>query len=77
MINSSQCRAARGFLGWSRKLLADHAGISMATIASFEEERRTPQPHTIRQLEIAFEQEGVEFESGPGEIFTVSLRGHH
>ncbi|WP_418502554.1 helix-turn-helix domain-containing protein [Flagellimonas sp.] len=70
MINSAQCRAARGLLKWTQNDLARESEISNVTIRNFESEKTVPQKGTLVVLEMTFEKAGVEFISengaGPG-----------
>ncbi|ARE38325.1 hypothetical protein RGUI_0184 [Rhodovulum sp. P5] len=67
-MNASQCRAARGLLGWSQGQLAGEAGIAVRTLISFEGEERVPRRATIDAMREALEAAGVEFieENGGG-----------
>jgi len=42
MITGAQIRMARGFLRWSAKELADHAGVAESTIKRMEQEEGFP-----------------------------------
>jgi len=72
MITSSQIRAARGLLNWSRKELAEHSGISFASMMRLESFDGVPASNfkTLEAIKNAFENAGVEFigipESGAG-----------
>ena len=68
MITSAQCRAARGLLGWSQQMLADHAGVGMMTVHQFERDGGQPRRATQDVVRRAFETAGVEFidENGGG-----------
>ena len=70
-ITASQCRAARGLLGWSQDQLEAAANVARKTIVDFERGARRPHPRTLDALRSAFEIGGVEFiepsdETGPG-----------
>lgn len=60
-LQPSQCRAARGMLGWSQEQLAGSAGVSRATVADFEREIRTPVPNNLAAIRRALEEAGVVF----------------
>ncbi len=62
MISSGQCRAARGFLQWSRDDLADRADVAVRTIVDFEREERSPISNTLRAIRAAFEAAGMRFD---------------
>lgn len=72
MITSDQIRAARSFLRWTGKELAEKSGVGFSTIMRLETEENVPNAHakTLEALRIAFEDAGIEFigtpESGAG-----------
>lgn len=72
MITSSQIRAARGMLNWSRKDLAEHSGVSFASMMRIESFDGVPASNfkTLEAIKGAFESAGLEFigtpESGAG-----------
>lgn len=72
MITSAQIRAARGILNWSRKDLAEHSGVSFASMMRLESFKGVPASNfkTLESIKQAFEKAGVEFigtpESGAG-----------
>lgn len=72
MITSAQIRAARGLLDWSRKDLADHSGLSFASMMRLESFDGVPASNvrTLEAIKKAFEEAGIEFigtpESGAG-----------
>jgi DNA-binding transcriptional regulator YiaG len=41
MMSPEQCRAARGWLGWSQSELAGKAGVGLSTVKAFERGDRT------------------------------------
>lgn len=61
MVNGHQVRAARAWLGISQDVLSSETGVARKTIASFEQGRSIPQPRTLRDLQQALEQAGIEF----------------
>ena len=67
MITSSQIRAARGLLNWSRKELAEHSGISFASMMRLESFDGVPASNfkTLEAIKSAFEKAGVEFIGTP------------
>jgi len=67
-ISAAQLRAARALLGMSQDALAEESSVAKRTIASFESERRTPYPRTIKALCEVLEAKGVQFiaENGGG-----------
>ena len=72
MITSAQIRAARGMLNWSRKNLAEHSGVSFASMMRLESFEGVPASNfkTLESVKQAFENAGIEFigtpESGAG-----------
>ncbi|SDG43249.1 Helix-turn-helix [Limimonas halophila] len=71
-ITPGQCRAARGFLDWSRDQLAKAANVGVATIADFERGKRQPYERTLRDIRAAFEAEGIEFLQDPSPGLQIS-----
>ena len=61
LMTKEQCRAARGLLGWSQEDLKLSASVARGTIADFEKGTRTPYGRTLRDLQKALEDAGVEF----------------
>ncbi len=79
MITKEQCRAARALLGWSRKQLAEKAGVSERTITDFERGARSPIASSLKALRCALENAGVEFipENGGGAGVRLSNKLHN
>ena len=67
MITSAQIRAARGMLNWSRKNLAEHSGVSFASMMRLESFEGVPASNfkTLESVKQAFEKAGVEFIGTP------------
>ncbi len=67
MITSAQIRAARGLLDWSRKDLADHSGVSFASMMRLESFDGVPSSNvrTLEAVKKAFEEAGIEFIGTP------------
>jgi transcriptional regulator with XRE-family HTH domain len=61
MINPKQCCSARAWLGLSQEELAALSKVSARTIAHFEAGNRAPHERTLRDLQSAFAQLGIEF----------------
>lgn len=61
MITPAQCRGARGLLKWTQEELAEHSDVGVITIRTFETEKASPRPGTIKLLKLAFEEAGVVF----------------
>jgi predicted transcriptional regulator len=62
MINEKQCRSARAWLGLSQDELAELSKVSSRTIAHFEAGNRVPHDRTLRDLQRALEEMGIEFQ---------------
>ena len=61
-LTPSQCRAARGLLGWTQENLARQSAVAKKTIADFERGApRRQQPRTLADLRASFERAGLEF----------------
>ncbi|WP_343869805.1 transcriptional regulator [Caenispirillum bisanense] len=62
-MTSEQVRAARMLLRWEQKDLAERAGVSLPSIKRLETQPGPLKAHagTIRALQTAFEDAGVEF----------------
>ncbi|MBY6163256.1 helix-turn-helix domain-containing protein [Mameliella alba] len=73
-MTASQCRAARGLLGWSQQRLSDEAKVAVRTLISFEAEDRSPRASTIAAIRAALEVAGVEFIAENGGGAGVRLR---
>ncbi len=67
MITSAQIRAARGMLDWSRKQLAEHSGVSFASMMRLESFEGVPASNfkTLESIKLAFEKAGIEFIGTP------------
>jgi ribosome-binding protein aMBF1 (putative translation factor) len=58
-MTPAQVRAARAWLNWSQKILAERAGIAKNTVHGFESGRTTLTPNNALALRRALEAEGV------------------
>jgi ribosome-binding protein aMBF1 (putative translation factor) len=58
-MTPAQSRAARGWLGWSQRDLAQRANVALNTVNEFEAGRRHPTPNNIAALRRAIEVEGI------------------
>jgi len=69
VITSAQIRAARGILNWSRKDLAEHSGVSFASMMRLESFEGVPASNfkTLESVKQAFEKAGIEFIGTPEE----------
>ena len=63
MLISGQVRAGRAFLGWSRKELAERAGVNISTVQRVERRKRELKAnvHSLRKIEQALVAGGIEF----------------
>lgn len=68
VISAPQCLGARAMLGWSRRQLADAAGVAERTLIDFERGARRPYDRTIADIRAALKEAGIEFidENGGG-----------
>ena len=75
MITSTQIRAARALLDWSRSDLAAESGLSFSSMMRLESADGVPSANikTLEAIKKAFEKQGIEFigtpESGAGVRF--------
>ena len=60
-MTPEQCRAARAWLNWPQRFLADKAQVSTSTILDFESGRRIPHPNNLREIRRVLEDAGVQF----------------
>jgi len=76
MISGSQIRAARGFLRWSIKDLAEKSGISWPTIQRLEQEDGIPntKAQTLLDVKKALEIAGIDFTGDPDDCPGVVFR---
>jgi transcriptional regulator with XRE-family HTH domain len=70
VLSRGQVRAARGFVGWSIRDLAERSGVAVNTISRFENGTADAQMETLLKIQTTFEDAGVTFPDG----FTVSFR---
>lgn len=64
MLTKEQCRAARAFLDWGIRDLAEAAGISATTVNTFEQGYTAPTRATLAAIRRAFEEAGIIFTNG-------------
>jgi DNA-binding transcriptional regulator YiaG len=60
-MSPEQCRAARGWLGWSQAKLAKGASVSLSTVRDFEKGRRVPIGNNLAAMRKALESAGISF----------------
>jgi predicted transcriptional regulator len=67
-MTPSQCRGARGLVGWTQDDLAKASDVNDETVRSFETEQVTPRRASFSEMRTAFENAGVVFidEDGQG-----------
>jgi transcriptional regulator with XRE-family HTH domain len=58
-MTPEQCRAARGWLGWSQAELARLANVSLRAVAAFERGEQTPRPNNMIAMRRAIEAAGL------------------
>lgn len=66
VITPAQCRMARAALRIGVRDLAAKSGVSAMTITRFENEASGGQSETLRKIQSALEEMGVEFTNGDG-----------
>lgn len=68
MLTAAQIRAARGLLGWPARVLAERAGVSLATVQRLEHFDQSPHGTvaTAEKIRHALEAAGIEFEEENG-----------
>ena len=76
MITSSQIRAARAMLNWSREELAKNSGVGNSALMRFEGAEKIPRGNikTFELIQAAFEKAGIEFIGTPEDAPGVRLR---
>jgi len=60
-MSPEQVRAARGWLGWSQKDLAEKAHVGLSTLKDFENGNRRPIQNNLQAIQGALEGAGVRF----------------
>jgi ribosome-binding protein aMBF1 (putative translation factor) len=64
-MSPEQVRAARGWLGWSQKDLADKAKVGLSTVKDYENGHRKPIANNLGAMQAAIEGAGIELVSDP------------
>ena len=59
MLTPEQCRAARGWLGWTQQELATKAAVGLSTLRGFEAGARAPIRNNLDALERVIEAAGI------------------
>lgn len=65
-FSSSQLRAARALLNWSRAELAEKTGVSEPTLHRLENNIGDPETRTQKKIRYTLEEHGIEFTSDDG-----------
>ena len=73
MLTPAQCRAARGWLDWNQKDLAERAKVSMSTIRDFESGKRAPIANNLDALRRAIEAAGVQLVFRKGKPVGIAI----
>jgi transcriptional regulator with XRE-family HTH domain len=73
MLTPAQCRAARGWLDWNQKDLAERAKVSMSTIRDFESGKRMPIANNLDALRRAIEAAGVQLVARKGRPVGIAV----
>ncbi len=61
MLSPEQCRAARGWLGWSQEDLSKRANVGLSTLKDFENGKRSPMRNNLEAIRAALESAGIQF----------------
>lgn len=59
MLSPEQCRAARGWLGWSQEDLSKRAGVGLSTLKDFESGKRSPMRNNLEAMRRVLESVGI------------------
>ena len=74
MLNKEQLRAARAWLGLSQDKVAEISKVASQTIKNFERGASVPYERTLRDIQIALEELGIEFVFDGEEGVGIRLR---
>jgi DNA-binding transcriptional regulator YiaG len=74
MLSPEQCRAARGWLGWSQDGLAKSAGVSVSTVKDFERGKRVPIGNNLGAMQRAIESAGIDLVFSDGRPAGIAVR---
>jgi len=61
MLSPEQCRATRGWLGWSQQELSKRANVGLSTLKDFEGGKRSPMRNNLEAIRTALGNAGVRF----------------
>lgn len=59
MLSPEQCRAARGWLGWSQEDLSKRANVGLSTLKDFESGKRSPMRNNVEAMRRVLEDAGI------------------
>jgi DNA-binding transcriptional regulator YiaG len=78
LMTPEQCRAARGWLGWTQQELAGRAHVGLSTVRDFEAGRRQPIGNNLAAMEKALVDAGISllYESGRAVGIRLSPDAH-
>ena len=67
MISIAQIKAARAMLGWSTQVLADTAGVSVATVTKYDQQTGIPRANArvLNAIMLALSNAGITFTGDP------------
>jgi DNA-binding transcriptional regulator YiaG len=74
MMTPEQCRAARGWLGWTQQELARRARVGLSTVKLFEAGERKTIPATGEAMHRAIEAAGIGFLEEDGKAIGIRIR---
>ena len=80
MISVAQIKAARAMLGWSTQVLADTAGVSVATVKKYEQQAGIPRANArvLNAIMLTLSNAGITFTGdpliNPGVTLNISYR---
>lgn len=72
-MSPEQCRASRGWLGWSQQELADRAHVGISTIRDFEARRRQPIENNLAAMLRALEEAGIKLLDENGRAIGIRI----
>ena len=76
-MSPEQVRAARGWLGWSQRDLADKARVGLSTLKDYENGNRKPIANNLAAIQGALSGAGVEFvDDAKGKPRGICVNGH-
>lgn len=61
MITPEQCRAARAYLGWTQRELAEKANVKRNTVSNLERGEHSATLTSLRYIRYALESGGIGF----------------